>query len=337
MNWLRKESRNTGRAMSVRAITLIMGLLLALMVRDSPAGEPQTLQDSARLAMAFVSDTQKPFWYESLTLGSNRNEEATDSIFADLIRRRPQHLFILGDLVSFGPYRRTWEGITQHVENLRKAGVAVHAVLGNHELMLFPQTGEENLQELFPDHVRTGYVQTVDSVAVVLLNSNFSDLGTKAVARQEKWYARALDSLQTEPAILHIVVCCHHSPFSNSKIVGGSKQVQKEFVPGFLATAKCRLFLSGHAHTYEQFRQGGKTFLVIGGGGGARHPLNEGPDRRWDDLAPTPKPLFHYLEIRRDHRKLIATVRGLRDDFGGFRDYSTVTIQEGNSEPNQTR
>jgi Icc-related predicted phosphoesterase len=337
MSWPKRGSGDIRWVLRARAITLITGLLFALMVRNSPAGESQIAQDSARLTMAFVSDTQTPFWYESLALGGDRNAEATDSIFADLIRMRPEHLFILGDLVSFGPYQRTWEGITRHVENLRKEGVQVHAVLGNHELMLFPQTGEENFQELFPDHVRTGYIQTVDSVAVVLLNSNFSDLGTKGRNRQQEWYARALDSLQKDASVLHIIVCCHHSPFSNNRIVWYSEEVQKEFVPGFLATPKCRLFLSGHAHTYEEFRQGGKTFMVIGGGGGASHPLYEGTKRKWDDFAPEPRPLFHYLELRREHGKLIATVRGLKDDFGGFRDYSLVTIEAENPERNQTK
>ncbi len=323
--------------MRVRLFSLALGLLSALFAPGSPGGERRTEGDSTRLAMAFVSDTQRPFWFESLWLGGHRNAEATDSIFADLMQRRPGHVFILGDLVSFGAFQGPWESIDRDVGNLRRAGIQVHGVLGNHELMLFAGTGEENFQKLFPDHVRTGFIQTVDSVAVVLLNSNFGVLGSEGTRTQSEWYARTLDSLERDPAVLDIVVCCHHSPFSNSRTVGSSEEVQREFVPAFLATPKCRLFLSGHAHAYEQFLQGGKTFLVIGGGGGARHPLFEGTRRKWEDLAPEPRPLFHYLEVRREHHKLIATVRGLRDDFGGFRDYSVVTIGAEDSERNQAR
>jgi 3',5'-cyclic AMP phosphodiesterase CpdA len=276
--------------------------------------------------MAFVGDIQTPLWIESLLLGSDRNAEATDSIVADLIRRRPEHLFLLGDLVSFGPCRGSWERIDARVESLRRSGTLVQAILGNHEVMLFPRTGEKNFQSLFPDHVRTGYCRTVDSVAVILLNSNFQALSGEDARTQKEWFQRTLDSLQRDVAILHIVVCCHHSPFSNSRVVGGSEEVQREFVPPFLATPKCRLFLSGHAHTIEEFRQGKKTFLVIGGGGGARHPLRTGAGRKWEDLFPAKKPPFQYLEVRRNKGQLVAVVRGLRDNFSGLDDSYRLAI-----------
>ncbi len=301
-------------------------LPLAFLFGHTPAGEPQAGRDSLRCGMAFVSDTQSPIWIESLFLGSDRNEEATDSIFADLARRKPSHLFMLGDLVSFGPYGGAWRQMDRHITSLRGAGITVHGVLGNHELMLFERTGEENFQERFPDHVRTGYVQTVDSVAVVLLNSNFETLGPADATRQHVWYRKTLDSLQNDPAIQHIVVCCHHSPFSNSRVVGGSEEVRKEFLPPFLGTSKCRLFLSGHAHAFEHFQEGGKTFLVIGGGGGPSQPLAEGKEQTWTDLAPLQKPHYHYLELRREKGRLIATLRGLSNDFSGFSDLYRVTI-----------
>ncbi len=304
------------------------GILLALLVSRSPGGETPARQQAPAQAMAFVGDTQTPIWIESLLLGSHRSEEASDSIMADIARRRPGHLFVLGDLVSFGPYRGSWKRIDRQVTGLRRERIAVHAVLGNHELMIFARTGEECFQELFPDHVRTGYVLTVDSVAVILLNSNFGALGPASAGQQKTWYVRTLDSLQRDPAVRLIVVCCHHSPFSNSKVVGGSEEVREEFVPGFLETSKCRLFLSGHAHAFEHFEEGGKTFLVIGGGGGSPHPLTSGNEQTWTDLAPLRKPLYHYLELRREAGKLIATVRELAVDFTRLSGTYRVEIDE---------
>ncbi len=307
-------------------VIAVAGLLLALLSGHARGEGPQGDQDSTRRGMAFVGDTQTPTWIESLVLGSNRNGEATDSIFADLARRKPAQLFLLGDLVSFGPYSGSWSQIDRHIRDLRIAGIAVHGVLGNHDLMLFARTGEENFQERFPDHVRTGYVQTVDSVGVVLLNSNFGSLGPPDVERQRMWYRNTLDSLQHDPGIQHIVVCCHHSPFSNSRVVGGSEEVRKEFLLLFLGTPKCRLFLSGHAHAFEQFQEGGKTFLVVGGGGGPSQPLAEGKEQTWKDLAPLQKPHYHYLELQREGRKLVATLRALSSDCPGFSDALRVTI-----------
>jgi hypothetical protein len=102
--------------------------------------------------------------------------------------------------------------------------------------------------------------------------------------------------------------------------------VRREFVPGFLATPKRRLFLSGHAHAFEEFHQGGKTFLVIGGGGGSRHALLEGNEQAWEDHSPRRKPPFHYLEVRRESGRLVATVRGLREDFIGLADYYRLDL-----------
>jgi len=276
--------------------------------------------------MAFVSDMQVTLWIESFFLGSERNEEATDSILADLLRRKPEHLFLLGDLVSFGPYRASWEKPAGQLAALRGAGISVQAILGNHEVMLLRGTGEENFQSFFPDHVRTGYVRVVDSVAVLLLNSNFGILSAEETNRQREWYRQTLDSLDRDPNIEHIIVCCHHSPYTNSTVVSSSADVQREFVPGFLATPKCRLFLSGHAHAFEEFHREGKTFLVIGGGGGSRHALLEGNEQAWEDHSPPRKPLFHYLEVRRAPGKLVATVRGIRDDFLGLADFYRLDL-----------
>jgi hypothetical protein len=314
------------RAARSLLILLEVALLPAIAIPVTAVGGDRTPPDSARAPMAFVSDMQVPLWIESLFLGSDRNEEATDSILADLLRRRPEHLFVLGDLVSFGAYGGSWEKPARQVSALRGAGISVQAILGNHEVILFRRTGEENFQSVFPDHVRTGYRRIVDSVAVILLNSNFQALSGEEAGVQREWYRQTLDSLERDSAVLHIIVCCHHSPFTNSTVVAGSAEVRKEFVPAFLATPKCRLFLSGHAHALEEFHHGGKTFLVIGGGGGSRHTLLEGDERAWEDRAPARKPLFHYLEIRKENGQLVATVRGLKEDFLGLSDYYRVVL-----------
>jgi len=152
-------------------------------------------------------------------------------------------------------------------------------------------------------------------VAVVLLNSNFDRLSASEAQAQQAWYTRTMDSLDEDGSIRAAIVCCHHSPYTNSTVVGSSMSVRQNFLPSFAASRKAQLFLSGHAHAFEHFRRGGKDYIVIGGGGGLLHPLNEGADRVEGDLAPVPRPRFHYIEIDRIGALLKVTVQALQDDY----------------------
>jgi hypothetical protein len=290
------------------------------------AAQTTTPAPSTGVRLAFVSDTQKPLFIEELFVGSDRNEEATDSLISSVVQVHPAALFMLGDLVSLGAYPGAWKSIDGDIRILHNAHIPVFAILGNHELMFCPRTGERAFATTFPEHHKTGYCCTVDSVALVLLNSNFDKLEASEQQEQQLWYQRAVDSLTHDPGVSCIVVCCHHSPFTNSKIVEASVDVRQRFVPPFLASPKCRAFLSGHAHTFEQFKYQGKDFFVIGGGGGSRHTLFRGDEQLWPDLAPAKKPLYHYLTLERQKDALLATVWGLRDDFSGVFPGYTVRI-----------
>src|ERR1700742_961630 len=107
------------------------------------------------------------------------------------------------------------------------------------------------------------------------------------------WYKSTLSSLDNNTAIKTIIVSCHHAPYTNSTIVGCSKPVQQYFVPAYIQTKKCRLFITGHAHAFEHFKSQGKDFLVIGGGGGLHQPLDTS-NSCISDLVSKYKPMFHY-------------------------------------------
>lgn len=289
----------------------ILLFLFSPTVRAAPAEVDSSESQSPTLG--FISDIQAPIIFETLALKERGNERATRLLFSDLRRRHPARVFILGDLVSVGSLNRPWEDVDRYVTDLRRDSIPVDAILGNHEMMMFSKYGERNFMALFPRHVRTGYLRTVDSTAVILLNSNFSHLSREEEQWQRKWYGATLDSLQAHPGIRAIIVCCHHSPFSNSTVVGSSVEVQKAFVPPFVATPKCLLFLSGHAHTFEHFQSKGKDFLVIGGGGGLNQPLYQGKDQRWKDLSPV-KPLFHSISVQRRGGVFHISVWGIREE-----------------------
>ena len=267
--------------------------------------------------IAFVADTQAPMWIEGIWLKKDNNPEATKMVLHDILRLKPATLFMLGDVVTLGPSRRAWLTIDYFMKEFNREKIPVYGILGNHELMQRPVKGEKNFQEFFPDHIRTGYVQIVDSVAVLLMNSNITSLSTAEVKKQFDWYNKTLHDLDGSDAIKSVIVTCHHPPFTNSKMVSPSNFVQQNFVPGFIKSHKAKLFLTGHAHRFEYFRYEDKDFLVIGGGGGLGHPPKRG-GVRFPDLAPEYKPSFHYLTVERTADSLIVQSHALKKDFKGF-------------------
>jgi UDP-2,3-diacylglucosamine pyrophosphatase LpxH len=240
----------------------------------------------------FVSDTQQPMMVEKIILKSNHNLKATEDIFASILKDRPKSLYMLGDVVGLGFANRKWKKVDRFLDSCRTQGTNVCGVLGNHEVMGRQKKGEANFQKRFPMNVRTGYVSVTDSVAVVLLNSNFNALSTADETKQQEWYTTTLASLDLADSIKSVIVCCHHAPFSNSKIVKCSNKVQEHFVPAYIQSKKAQLFITGHAHAFEHFKIKGKDFLVIGGGGGLHQPLNNS-EGSLPDLAVEYKPIIY--------------------------------------------
>ena len=277
--------------------------------------------------LCFASDTQAPMWVETLFLKKDHNREATKKLFSDIASRKPGALFIMGDVVNLGYSNRQWKPMDNYLKDLRKNDIAVYAALGNHEVMGQPGKGKAKFQKRFPEHVATGYVAIKDSIAVVLLNSNFGSLSAAENQEQLAWYKKTLKDLDADPAILFTICGCHHSPYTNSKIVGANKEVQEKFVLPFLASKKSRLFISGHSHNFEHYKRGNKDFLVIGGGGGLHQPLRTG-DGCLDDLATEYKPQFHYLSVKRKGNKLNVCSIQLKKDFTCFQDGKSLCVEQ---------
>jgi UDP-2,3-diacylglucosamine pyrophosphatase LpxH len=272
-------------------------------------------QSSASKEIAFVSDTQEPMWVETVWLHANHNTDATELIFNDIIKEKPLALFILGDVVMLGYKEKKWKAMDKNLAGVRNLGIEVNAVLGNHDVMTNAEKGEQAFEKRFPKHVRTGYFEVVDSVAIVLLNSNFKKLSPADIHAQQRWLSDILAKLDADPSVLDIIVTCHHAPYTNSKIVGCSVEVQENFVPAFIQSKKSALFITGHAHAFEHFKKEGKDFLTIGGGGGIHQPLYA--PVKIDDLASGYKPMFHYLTLQRNKSDLAVTSHFVKEDFSG--------------------
>jgi hypothetical protein len=274
------------------------------------------LAQMKRPVIAFASDTQQPMWVEKLWLKSNHNQKATEMIFKDVDKVHPSGFFILGDVVSLGYKNKAWTAIDTYLKQCTQDSIPVYATLGNHEVMFNTKKGTANFRSRFPMYNPAGYTEIIDSVAVVLLNSNFSKMTTAEILAQDNWYKNIIKKFDKDDAIKFIIVGCHHSPYTNSKIVKPSMEVRQNFVPAFINSKKCVLFLSGHSHNFERFNMQGKSFLVIGGGGGLHQPLYSSEVTH--DLSADYKPMFHYLVVRRFGDTLQVVSRQLKPDFSGF-------------------
>ncbi|HTK18016.1 MAG TPA: metallophosphoesterase [Mucilaginibacter sp.] len=274
------------------------------------------LSQEKRPSIAFTSDTQEPMWVEKIMLKSNHNQQATKMIFKDVLNLHPSGFFILGDVVSMGYRVSKWTAIDEYLKLFSHDTIPVYATLGNHEVLFRPKRGVKNFQTRFPMYKAAGYTEIIDSTAVILLNSNFNKMTAAEILAQDTWYSKMIEKLDKNDSVKFIIVGCHHSPYTNSKIVKPSMAVRQNFLPAFINSKKCVLFVSGHSHNFEHFVENGKHFLVIGGGGGLYQPLYAKEVSH--DWATSYKPAFHYLLIRRYNDSLQVLSRRLKPDFSGF-------------------
>lgn len=285
------------------------------------------LQSTSENMLAFAADTQAPMLVETILLKPFKNRKATELLFSDVLMRQPAAFFLLGDVVNLGYSNRQWRPIDRYLQNLREGHIPVHAILGNHEVMGRPLIGQRKFQERFPDHDPAGYKVQYGSTAVVLLNSNFKALSRSEEEQQVSWFQQTLDELDSDGSVQAVIVGCHHSPFTNSRIVRPSKQVEQMFVPPYLSSRKALLFLSGHCHAFEHYKVKGKDFLVIGGGGGLRQPLRQGLGTL-ADLSPEYKPMFHYITVTGMGESLLVTSYHMNKEFTGFEEGIRMDIKK---------
>lgn len=278
-------------------------------------------QSDHKTKIGFISDTQQPIWIEKIFLPSNKNKAATDAIFSSVVENDSiSALFHLGDITGLAMFPSEWEQIDENFKKLKKAKIPIYPALGNHDYFFFKKYALPEFEKRFPAIKESWYSIRIENVAVILLNSNYFRLSDEEIQKQKKWYVDKIEELEMNDSISAIIVGVHHSPFTNSRIVSPSENVQNDFVPSFLKSDKCKLFISGHAHAFEHFKRSGKDFLVVGGGGGLQHPLLMGDSQRWKDLFPisSSKRMFHYLVCEIKNSRLDLKVMMLNSDFKPF-------------------
>jgi UDP-2,3-diacylglucosamine pyrophosphatase LpxH len=290
-------------------------LFLCLFVVGLSVAQGQAPQQHP--ALYFISDCQVPLLFEKIIRKTHHNSDARDSLFREIENKNDGYVFMLGDLVGKGSKNSQWKGIDSFLETLRGSGTKVYGIPGNHEFLFRATHGINNFKKRFPDLSLTGYCVHTDSMAIVMLNSNFGRLSRAARKNQQLWYLAVMDSLDSDATVQTVIVCTHHSPFSNSTVVGSSVKVQQAFIPRFESSPKTKLFITGHSHNLECFDgTRSKRFLVIGGGGGIDQPLYTGEKEKYKDLIrQDTKPRFFYLMVYRNVNVLEVTISGFSKEL----------------------
>ncbi len=293
------------------------------------ASAPSLLSDSsdAERTIIVLSDTQAPLFWETLILPRTRNDEARQKILELVLQEPdPAAVFHLGDTVARASEEKDWKPIDDFLVRLRARDIPVYGAMGNHEYLETSAEGAARFRTRFPEFPQSWFSVRISPLAFIILNSNFGELSAPARAGQKTYYEDRMAALENDPEVKGIVVCAHHPPYTNSKMVSGSIDLDRDFVPLFLDSRKAKLFLSGHSHAAEHFIEKGKPFLVLGGGGGLLHPLRLGREARHEDHFPlrTKRRWFHYLRLQTNGDGWKATFRMLRMDLKSWIDIYTV-------------
>jgi Icc-related predicted phosphoesterase len=264
-----------------------------------------------------IGDLQATLPVERL-IGREDNDFERRQLLPEVARTNPAFVVLLGDLVSWGASATEWEEFDENADTLRRTGIPVFAVPGNHDYF-----GGDRLRHYFArfPHIQGlhWYERRYGQLGMIFLDSNAGPLDSDDWADQKQWYDDALKRFDADDSVLGVVVFLHHAPLTNSSLVGDDQNVLQAFVPGFRARKKTMAMFTGHAHGYERFHSCGKEFVVTGGGGGPRSPLLCGNDRRHPDEFAGPEVRnFNFVELSLTSYGLHAFVVGLPKGSSSF-------------------
>ena len=327
-----RKNRKYMKRMTVYTLRSLLTLTLALHTTSFSQTEVSGSELSGRgdrSSIILVGDLQSTGFWERALFGE-QNDSARQAVLDKIAVEDPAFLIILGDIVSTGGNESRWEYFEKCARPIRERHIPIYAVPGNHEYFGGEEKGLKNFYRHIPlMENTTRRAIRYKNIACILLNSNFKKMSRSEMDEQNTWYVRTLNEYQKDSSVASIIVCCHHPPMTNSTIVSGNDDVRRDFVGPFLKTSKARLFFSGHCHSYERFVEGGKTFIVTGGGGGARQKvIAESVRQRHRDqfIGPEIRP-FHFCRMTIEETTLRVSMVCLDSTLRGWTVADEITVE----------
>ena len=245
-------SRPWRRRQLLQSLLLLpTGVGLAAALASSSRGQPSP---GGSLHVLALADTGS----------GNANQQAVADRMAELHRRKPVDLVLLGgdniypegDIALFDAvFRKPYRALLQ-------AGVPFHAVLGNHDI----RTGKGLAQLREPLLGMGGHWYTLrrGPAEFFMLDTN----SRPGWSQQLPWLEKAL---RQSTARWKVVV--GHHPVYSAGIYGDDPAAIARLTPLF-RRYQVPLYINGHEHAYERSQPiDGTTYLGVGGGGAWLRPI----------------------------------------------------------------
>jgi 3',5'-cyclic AMP phosphodiesterase CpdA len=272
-----------------------------------PSYRPEPREDPPpRFVM--LSDTQRTMPAEAW----RRDPEAERRAVARAVAAEdPAFVVNAGDLTCHGSYPEEWRRFREEQDPIFSRGIPYYPALGNHDYYGDRAVALRRFFTFFPDlGGRRWYEVRFPPVLVVVLDSNFDQLTAAEAAEQDGWLEKTLAAAESDGALRHVILCFHHPPFTNAKLLSGSEDARRRFVSRL--TPKVKVVFSGHVHSYERFVRDGVHFVVSGGAGGP--PADVETDAPRLEPAYSGRRSFHYCRFTVAGERLVCDVVMLMDD-----------------------
>jgi Icc-related predicted phosphoesterase len=313
---------NRMRFRSIVSIRLLTGIILfvSLIVYCQEV-------DTNSKPVIIVGDTQRSSKWEFIL---EQNEGVPKKIFDKIADENPSFIIHLGDISFWGSSDSWWSYFDEDAAEVIKRSIPIYPVPGNHDYFGSNKAAKINIVSRFPFlKERTWYTKRINNLGIIFLNSNLGDLTGEENNAQLRFYKNELKTMGQDSSIHHIIVVCHHSPYTNSTIVDPSKGVQKYFVPAFMKAVKTKAFLTGHCHSIEHFIKSNKHFIVSGGGGGPRQQLATGKRAKYKDYFTAGSiRYFNYCRLTFEESTLKLEVLGWDDSITNCANLFTLEFKQ---------
>lgn len=293
-----------------RRAIIVLPLVLAGCSEICLTAAPGVIPSDAPHEFVMLGDTQKTM---TLEFWRPHYDDERRAVVQAVAEARPAFVVNAGDVVCHGGRAADWERFCSENRAIFERGIAYFPAVGNHDLYGGVEEALQYRATVFP-HVgaQRWYSIRFAPALIVVLDSNFDDLGSGESGQQDAWLERELSQAERDEAIVHVLLVCHHPPYTNARGLSDSREVQEHFVSRL--TPKVKVFFSGHVHNYERFERGGVQYLVSGGGGGPLRELNlENPPHRDLYQGDRDHP-FHFCRFRLEGQGLRCDVLMLQRD-----------------------
>lgn len=253
---------------------------------------------------------------ERLAFGRETNDAGRHRIAQAILAEPVDGLLHLGDLIGSAS---DWRRFDQDYPPGELSSKHIHVCRGNHDCGGFWFGSPKEFNRRFPSAVARLEQVDFGFLRLLLLDTNEQAMSHEQWRAQVAEFEAALSRADGDVQVEHVLVAGHHPPFTNARWHKPNRPVLDNFVTPFMQCHKTRAFFAGHVHGYERFAIDGKSFVVTGGGGGARFAHRHGEKRRKVaavELA-DPHPL-HYIATEATPDAVTFSVRAIDERSGDW-------------------